>query len=150
MLLRLLLLVFLLAAAEALAVEASPAAAQSLIELLSKGEVYSADHDPNGKAGKHVPIVGWDHGRTAIITVPHVMSWGGDAPHFIDQVWATDQHGKEIFHKVFSSLSSVPQASFTVPAGVTHITVWEHCNLHGLWKSAKRPVLHRVPTEHEL
>ena len=145
--LRHLLLVFLLVPAGGASSD-QESDLQSLDEL-SKGEVYSAENDPDGKGRTHVPILGsLNNGRVATIIVPR------DGVH---QIWATDQNDVEIFHQEFGhdrrqQLSApAAQGSFEVPDGVTHVTLWAHCNLHGLWKSAERAV-HKYdpPVEHEL
>ena len=107
------------------------------------GTFYSAEHDPLGKAAKHVPQVTVEkagQARTATITVPHGMDWS-DSKHVIDALFVRDQTGKLIHFREFNEEDTTqPSSSFTVPKDVTAVTAYEHCNQHGLWKSALVPL----------
>ena len=107
------------------------------------GTFYSKEHDPLGKAAKHVPQVTVEkagQARTATITVPHGMDWS-DSKHVIDALFVRDQTGKLIHFREFNEEDTTqPSSSFTVPKDVTAVTAYEHCNLHGLWKSALVPL----------
>ena len=107
------------------------------------GTFYSTEHDPLGKAAKYVPQVTVEkagQARTATITVPHGMDWADGSKHVIDALFVRDQTGKLIHFREFNEEDTQPSSSFTVPKDVTAVTAYEHCNLHGLWKSALVPL----------
>ena len=107
------------------------------------GTFYWAGHDPLGKAAKHVPQVTVEkagQARTATITVPHGMDWSDGSKHIIDALFVRDQTGKLIHFRELTEEDTQPSSSFTVPKDVTAVTAYEHCNLHGLWKSALVPL----------
>ena len=102
-----------------------------------------------GKAASHVPSLSLDlDGTRGTITVAHATS----ASHFIDAMYALDQRGDRVhFHgpesapflaeadgASSSSSSSSPSSSFDVPPATATLTAFEHCNLHGVWRSPPR------------
>ncbi len=77
---------------------------------------------------KHVPAVTVE-GKTmhvAVGEVPHPMT----AEHYIQFVLLVQ--GDKVQYVTLTP-SSEPKASFAVESGP--YTVYEHCNLHGLWKT---------------
>ena len=122
--------------------------AAQVLELERKNpEVFSADHDPHGKAAKHLPTVNWEageHGSHAVVVVAHGMKWEGEAPHMIEQIYAKDQTGTVVFHEAFTDTQKHAVVTFEVPDGVTAITGFAYCNQHGLWRSAETTVTKRT------
>jgi len=55
--------------------------------------------------------------------------------HWIDRIIVTDQNDDIVFMRDLSSWEGMPAtARFGIPAGVTSLTPYEHCNIHGLHK----------------
>ena len=81
---------------------------------------------------KHVPVLDMS-GHIATVSVGatlHPMT----ADHYISAAWLVDQNGQTISWASFNySTSAVAVASMTVPLGVTAVTPYAHCNLHGVW-----------------
>lgn len=81
---------------------------------------------------KHVPAVTID-GNTMHVTVgevPHPML----PEHYIQWI-AVEQGDETQFTRLHPD--GEPKASFTIKPGEAY-TVYEHCNLHGLWKAEGR------------
>ena len=76
---------------------------------------------------KHVPAVTVNGTRLEVVVgdVVHPMT----AEHYIQWI-GVEQNGKTQFVKL--TPEDEPKASFTIEAGA--FTVYEYCNLHGLWK----------------
>jgi desulfoferrodoxin (superoxide reductase-like protein) len=95
--------------------------------------------DGSQKAGSHVPAVSLD-GATAVVTTPHTI----EAAHYIALIYLRDQDGVIVALEEFPapSVDAASQAaSFTLPAHVTSVTAFSHCNLHDVWKSAATSVV---------
>lgn len=101
-----------------------------------ENEPYTED---DGK--KHTPYIEVDRG-TATVTVGdgnpfHPMTASSDPTtvHFVTHIYVVDQNDNIV---VMQNLDpqGVDKAtiSFSVPEGVTNLTAYEFCNLHGLWK----------------
>ena len=57
--------------------------------------------------------------------------------HYIEATFATDQHGAVVVYKVLADEVAVAASpTFGIPDGVTSLTPYEYCNLHGLWVRA--------------
>ena len=94
---------------------------------------------------KHTPYLEVVNG-TATVTVgngdveggvyhPMVASGDPSQVHWVNHIYVMDQNDKIIALKAMDPTDGVPaQFSFTVPEGVTQLTAYEFCNLHGLWK----------------
>jgi desulfoferrodoxin (superoxide reductase-like protein) len=90
--------------------------------------------DGTAKAGSHVPAVALD-GTAAIVTTPHSL----DSGHYITMIYLRDQDGVIVALEEFSAPSTEAEsqiASFSVPAHVTSVTAYSHCNQHDVWRSA--------------
>ena len=94
---------------------------------------------------KHTPYVEVTN-RTATVTVgngdkeggvyhPMVASGDPSVVHWVNYIYVADQNDEIIVLKTMDPTDGMPaQFSFTVPKGVTQLTAYEFCNLHGLWK----------------
>lgn len=80
-------------------------------------------------AEKHVPAVSVNHELMEVVVgeVIHPMT----PNHYIKWI-AIEQHGKTQFVELTPDVE--PKASFTVVPGA--YTVYEYCNLHGLWMTS--------------
>jgi len=94
-------------------------------------------------SSKHVPTLAFQNENGKITGTCTVRgengsveeSHGMSAEHFIETIFAVDQHGRVIAHEKLNE-ETHPKASITfpVPAGTTKLTCWEHCNKHGVWE----------------
>ena len=75
------------------------------------------------------------------------MTWDGEAPHMIEQIYAKDQTGALIFHEEFKDGHKHAAVKFKVPDGATAITGFAYCNQHGLWRSAETTMNKHVKEE---
>ena len=75
---------------------------------------------------KHVPDVKVD-GKTITVKVGSVEHPMTDA-HLIEWIYLQTKKGGQYRHLT-------PEATFTVADDDEPIAVYEHCNLHGLWKA---------------
>ena len=105
------------------------------IAALEATGVYNGSYYPasySTKPPSHVPVLTLS-GLVATVSVgssPHVMT----EAHHIASVWVLDQLGRPIFYHDFNyTTDSAATVTFTVPAGVTHVTPYEYCNLHQVW-----------------
>jgi superoxide reductase len=106
----------------------------------SKEEVYTAA-DPGPWAGKeaaHVPQIvvaktetGWD----VTVTVKHVMI--AQPQHFIQWIRLQDGDGAVLGRKEFTPADAKPEAVFALKTLPAKLAAFEHCNIHGLWKSER-------------
>jgi desulfoferrodoxin (superoxide reductase-like protein) len=87
------------------------------------------------KPPSHVPVISVSSGVVTLSVGASVH--GMSDAHHITAVWVRDQTGIVIFYKAFAADGSgTPVVTFTVPAGSTALTPYEHCNLHGTWRGA--------------
>lgn len=79
---------------------------------------------------KHIPVVteSGDKIEVKVGSVEHPMT----PEHYIQWIFV-EQNGKVQFQ--FLTPEDKPEAEFVVTPGVPY-TVYEYCNLHGLWKNA--------------
>ncbi len=92
------------------------------MELLVAGSTDAATE-------KHVPVLESD-GKTLVAkvgSVEHPMT----EPHYIQ--WIAMATDKKLVIKHLTPADK-PEAKFHI-AGETGVTVYEYCNLHGLWKA---------------
>jgi desulfoferrodoxin (superoxide reductase-like protein) len=107
---------------------------QSSIDSLVSTGLYNGSYYPaaySTKPPSHVPVLTLS-GNVATVSVG-ASAHGMTASHYITAVWVTDQLGRPIFFHEFNYTDSAAIVSFTVPRGVTHLTPYEHCNLHQAW-----------------
>lgn len=101
--------------------------------------------DGNDKA-KHVPVltISEDGGSFTIVVGngneengvwhPQVASDDPDVVHFVTHIYAEDQDGNVIYMRTLNPQEGEPASLTTlVPEGVTELTPYAFCNLHGLW-----------------
>ncbi|EJK52372.1 hypothetical protein THAOC_28367 [Thalassiosira oceanica] len=109
-----------------------------------------------GMGAKHVPVLTLsEDGKTATIVVGNGDEEGGvwhpmkpsgdpDKVHWVTHILVKDQDGNVIVvdpidpngfpdNKDYVAGGIPPQIQFDVPSGVTEMTPYEFCNLHGLW-----------------
>ena len=79
---------------------------------------------------KHVPAVKVD-GKTITVKVGSVEHPMTDA-HLIEWIYLQTKKGGQYRHL---TPANKPEATFTVADDDEPIAVYEHCNLHGLWKA---------------
>lgn len=79
---------------------------------------------------KHVPVVKVD-GNKITVTVGSVAHPMTEA-HLIEWIYLQTKHGGQYKHL---SHEDKPEATFIVAEGDEPVAVYEHCNLHGLWKT---------------
>ena len=88
------------------------------------------------KPPSHVPVLAVS-GTTATVSVGGSVH-GMSAAHHITAVWVRDQTGLVVYMRTFATDGSeTPVVSFSIPAGSTSLTPYEHCNLHGTWVGAR-------------
>jgi desulfoferrodoxin (superoxide reductase-like protein) len=112
------------------------------------GAAYSSSVYPAGwqaKVASHTPSVALV-GDQATISVSHSLA----SDHFITAVWAVDQASQVIFWHSFASSDATASVTFTLPVGVTTVTAYEHCNLHGVWVGSTITVSAGVRAEPEV
>ena len=112
------------------------------IDALEASGVYNGSYYPasySSKPPSHVPVLTLS-GQVATVAVgssPHVMT----EAHHIASVWVLDQLGRPIFYHDFNYMTdNAATVAFTVPAGVTHVTPYEYCNLHQVWSGISAEV----------
>lgn len=106
-----------------LVVEPTKGAIEGLREVKA-GEV-------DGALEKHVPVVEQD-GHKLIVkvgSVAHPMT----AEHYINAIWVEFEDGS--YAKKALTPDMAPEAHFCVKNKSGKVTVYEYCNLHGLWKT---------------
>ena len=113
---------------------------QSIAAQLDAKQPISHDEAqfPSGWSGKvagHMPVLSIN-GTSATVTVDHGMS----SAHFIDTIYVRDQSGAVVHMQTFDGSEASAQTTFEIPSSATTLTAYEHCNLHGLWKSALVPL----------
>ena len=79
---------------------------------------------------KHVPVVAIDGKKISVKvgSVAHPMT----EPHLIEWIYLQTKKGGQYRHL---TPSDKPEAEFIVAEDDEPIAVYEHCNLHGLWKT---------------
>eukprot|EP00594_Rhizosolenia_setigera_P016285 CAMPEP_0178957460 /NCGR_PEP_ID=MMETSP0789-20121207/10931_1 /TAXON_ID=3005 /ORGANISM="Rhizosolenia setigera, Strain CCMP 1694" /LENGTH=350 /DNA_ID=CAMNT_0020639721 /DNA_START=55 /DNA_END=1108 /DNA_ORIENTATION=+ len=94
---------------------------------------------------KHTPYIEyqWNYQALVALTVgsedsevhPMTASDDPDTVHFVTDIFVEDQYGNVIFMTALdpSDVDEVFEL-FTLPTGVTSMTAYEFCNLHGYWK----------------
>ena len=66
---------------------------------------------------------------------PMTASSDPNTVHWIDHIYVKDQDGNVVAMRDLGATESSPATLvFDIPAGVTSLTPYEHCNLHGLYK----------------
>ena len=81
---------------------------------------------------KHIPVVEVE-GQTVKVkvgSVPHPMI----PAHYIPWIYLQTNKG---YHRMALQPGDAPEAVFALAEGETVVTVYEYCNLHGLWKNDK-------------
>lgn len=100
----------------------------------------AADAPKEAEAG---PLDAGDAGDARADAAPAVDA-GKPPVHYITTIYIrADVGGKDTVVGLWefkSDDAAPPSVKFTLPAGVTSITAWEWCTLHGLWKSDPVPV----------
>ena len=100
------------------------------------------------KPPSHVPVISVS-GGVATLSVGASVHGMSDA-HHITSAWVRDQTGMVIFYQTFATDGSeTPVVTFTVPAGSTALTPYEHCNLHGTWLGVSLPAWGGAAALHE-
>jgi len=107
---------------------------------------------------KHTPYINVS-GDIATITVGngdpyHPMVAAGSldgAVHFVTHIYVLDQDGGFVHEQALSPMGvDRAQTAFLIPRGVTSLTAYEFCNLHGLWKGptvlVTQPVVEATPS----
>lgn len=92
--------------------------------LLKAGEVDAATE-------KHVPVVSQE-GQKLVVkvgSVEHPMT----EEHWITSIWAEFEDGS--VEKSGLVPANKPETSFDLKGRTGKVTVYEYCNLHGLWKT---------------
>ncbi|WP_297238759.1 desulfoferrodoxin family protein [uncultured Faecalicoccus sp.] len=87
--------------------------------------------ETDGAMEKHVPVVEQD-GHKLIVkvgSVPHPMT----PEHYINAVWVEFEDGS--YEKKVLTPEMEPQVHFCMKGKSGKVTVYEYCNLHGLWKT---------------
>ncbi len=84
----------------------------------------------DGAHEKHVPVIKTE-GDTIVVEVGSVEHPMVEA-HYIE--WITLETTKGI-HRMKLSYTDKPKAAFKLVEGEEVVAAYEHCNLHGLWKS---------------
>jgi hypothetical protein len=63
------------------------------------------------------------------------------AIHYITTIYLKSQAGDVVGLYEFASTDAAPPTVlFTLPAGVTSVTPYEYCTIHGLWANDAKPV----------
>jgi len=84
----------------------------------------------DGAHEKHVPVIKQE-GDMVVVEVGSVEHPMVEA-HYIE--WITLETTKGI-HRMKLSYTDKPKAAFKLVEGEEVVAAYEHCNLHGLWKS---------------
>merc|ERR1711881_689611 len=69
--------------------------------------------------------------------------------HYIEAIWARDQHGTIVVFEDLSASSEEPRVTFDMNGVIpvpTFLVPYEYCNLHGLWKGPITTPVTRTPT----
>lgn len=84
----------------------------------------------DGAHEKHVPVIKQE-GDMVVVEVGSVEHPMVEA-HYIE--WITLETTKGV-HRMKLSYTDKPKAAFKLVEGEEVVAAYEHCNLHGLWKS---------------
>jgi superoxide reductase len=84
----------------------------------------------DGAGEKHVPVVERD-GTSLKVKVGAVAHPMEDA-HYIQ--WIVVEQGSKAQFKALNP-KEAPEATFTLDSAADPVTVYEYCNLHGLWSA---------------
>ena len=84
----------------------------------------------DGAHEKHVPVIKQE-GDMVVVEVGSVEHPMVEA-HYIE--WITLETTKGI-HRMKLNFTDTPKAAFKLVEGEEVVAAYEHCNLHGLWKS---------------
>ncbi|GHU51369.1 superoxide reductase [Clostridia bacterium] len=84
----------------------------------------------DGAGEKHVPVIVRD-GNALTVKVGAVAHPMEDV-HYIQ--WVAVEQGSKVQRKVLNP-GEAPEAAFTLDSATDSITVYEYCNLHGLWSA---------------
>eukprot|EP01065_Artemidia_motanka_P003855 TRINITY_DN1184_c0_g1_i1.p1 TRINITY_DN1184_c0_g1~~TRINITY_DN1184_c0_g1_i1.p1 ORF type:complete len:3003 (+),score=803.35 TRINITY_DN1184_c0_g1_i1:42-9011(+) len=101
---------------------------------------------PPGTDAKHTPVVVVSGSRARVTVGLGTVS--GDAAtvhrqndildpsavHVVESIYAVDQAGAVVAYGKFSGLDTTPVLEFDVPNGVTTVTPYALCNVHGLYR----------------
>lgn len=83
----------------------------------------------------HIPMVRMVYAPAALIEINHVMA----VDHKITALWAFDQDGGKLICEVLNRTAYDPfgpiKYTYFLPMGTTSLTVYENCDIHGVWKS---------------
>lgn len=80
---------------------------------------------------KHVPVatIDGDNLHVSVGAVSHPMT----PAHLISNIWVEFAEGNVM--KVTLTSNDKPEANFDITGKKGKVTVYEYCNLHGLWKT---------------
>lgn len=104
-------------------------------------DVYSMDNpgDYDDKIAAHVPDLSYYAEGTAVVAVvDHPMT----KEHWVEAIYFKDQNGDVFYlqHLSYQEYENKAEkrearAYCAIPEGVTQVTAYAFCNLHGTWKS---------------
>ena len=117
-----------------------------IAQLEALGAVYTeaAPGPWPTKTASHVPKTSLA-GRTVTVVVEHPMTPADEdaavdasaAAHYITTIWARSGDGEVLALWELSATDPAPPSfTFTPPADIATIVVYEHCTLHGVWSSS--------------
>lgn len=96
-----------------------------------KKGVFTRDNYPDAfkdLISLHVPTVTIDANKGKAVVKGHPMT----NEHYITDIWIYDDKGLMVTCVKMNS-SSTAELAFSIPLGTKNLTVYEHCNLHGVW-----------------
>lgn len=87
--------------------------------------------ETDGALEKHVPVVSVENNQLNVIvgSVEHPMT----EAHYITNIWAEFEDGTVERKGLIPT--DQPKAIFDVSGKSGKVTIYEYCNLHGLWKT---------------
>lgn len=129
-----------------------PSIHADLTRMQSEPPFSSIEPYTEADGAKHTPYITLNEDGTSGSVVVgteevyHPMS--ADAPHWVTVIYITDQNGDIITLKNMDP-DGVDKAemTFDIPEGVSEVTAWEFCNMHGLWKGPSVSVMVDAPME---
>lgn len=87
----------------------------------------------------HIPLVMESTDKkNGHVSLKHPMT----KEHLIDDIWILDQNERQIGCIKLNATDHAFDA-FTIPEGVTSITAYAHCNLHGVWAASPKKLSRR-------
>lgn len=87
--------------------------------------------DTDAALEKHVPVVSVEDGKLVVKvgSVAHPMT----EEHLITTIWAEFEDGTT--ERSGLTANNAPETAFDLKGRTGKVTVYEYCNLHGLWKT---------------